>query len=147
MFNTKKRISVVFIVVLLLIAVYCANIILFVSPSKDTISLTKYINKHESKLIDLVGKYPNQYKALNNDIGVEAIDTRHDDICFIFSWSFDIPEGGSFLYFADDGILEVEGFSFTEDTYIDGLGITGHGYIRCVRLNQNWFFIEYNIPT
>lgn len=147
MIISKKRIGVAFIVVMLLIAIYCAKVMLFVTPSRDAAKLTRYVNEHESELIDLVRKYPSQYKKLNNHIGVEAIDTRDDDICFVFSWSFDIPEGGSFLYFADDGILETLEFSFTEDTYIDGLGLNEQGYIRCVRLKQNWFFVEYNIPT
>ena len=144
---SRKRIVVVFIVVLFLVAACCASVLLFVRPSKDVISLTKYVNEHESELIYLVRKYPNQYKALNNYIGVEAVDTRDEDICFIFSWSFNIPEGGSFLYYADDGILETLGFSFVADTSIDGLGLRGDGYIKCVMLKQNWFFIEYNIPT
>lgn len=144
---SRKRIWVVFTIVILLIAVYCVYVMLFVTPSRDAVKLAKYVDKHESELIDLAGKYPNQYEKLNNYLGVIAIDTREDDICFAFSWSFDIPEGGSFLYFSDDGILDTLGYSFIEDTYIDGLGITGQGYIRCFRLDQNWFFVEHNIPT
>ena len=147
MLAPRKHIWILITVVILLVATYCASTMLFVAPSKEAADLTKYISEHESELINLIEKYPGQYRRVNNHTGIKAIDTRDDDSCFIFSWSFDLPEGGSFVYFADDGVLEILGFSFTEDTHVEGLGLGGQGYIKCVMLKQNWFFIEYNIPT
>ena len=76
---SRKRIVVVFIVVLFLVAACCASVLLFVRPSKDVISLRKYVNEHESELIYLVRKYPNQYKALNNYIGACLIKNMRED--------------------------------------------------------------------
>ncbi len=113
-------------------------------PDKD--SLTKYLNKHEQWLLELASSHPDTYKNVNT-YGLKSIDTRSDDICYTFSWSFDVAEGGKFLYYAGDGVLENSGYAFTDDAYIDGLGINGKGYIKCTHLKENWFFVEYMIPT
>ena len=113
-------------------------------PDKD--SLTRYLNKHEQRLLELASDHPDTYKNVNA-FGIKSIDTRSDDVEYTFSWSFDVAEGGKFLYYASDGILENSGYTFTDDEYIDGLGINGKGYIQCTRLKENWFFVEYMIPT
>lgn len=113
-------------------------------PNKD--SLTKYLNKHEKWLLELANDHPDTYESVNT-FGLKSIDTRSDDIRYIFSWTYDIAEGGKYLYYANDGVLENSGYTFTDDAYIDGLGINGKGYIKCTRLKENWFFVESMIPT
>lgn len=132
---------------LLLCAIICVVVVITKSPSKDQAKLTEYINKHEEELIKLADQYPNQYKDLDGYLGIKTIDTRTDSACYHFSWSNDIPEGGSFIYYSSDGVIEVSGHSFAESSFIDGLGINGKGYIKCVLLKQNWFFVEYYLPT
>ena len=113
-------------------------------PNKD--SLTEYLNKHEKWLLELANDYPGISKTVNT-FGLKSIDTRSNDILYTFSWSFAVAEGWAFLYYADDGVLENSGYTFTDDAYIDGLGINGKGYIKCTRLKENWFFVEGMIPT
>ena len=145
---SKKRDFLIMGAIVLVCALVCTILIISgKSPSKDPKKLTEYINKHESELIELTTHYPEQYKSISNYLGIDSIDTRTKDVRFSFSWSFDIPEGGSFLYYSKDGILENSGYSFNDSAYIDGLGIRGNGYINCIKLKQNWFFVEYNIPT
>ncbi len=145
---SKKQVFFVTGIIIVACAIVCTILTISgKSPSKDPEKLTEYINKHETELVELATQNPNQKKSINNFLGIDSIDTRTDDVCFSFSWSFDIPEGGCFLYYARDGILENSGFSFTDSAYIDGLGIRGNGYIKCIKLKQNWFYIEYNIPT
>ena len=132
---------------LLLCAIICVVFVMTKSPSKDQAKLTEYINKHEEELIKLADQYPNQYKDLDGYLGIKTIDTRTDSACYHFSWSNDIPEGGSLIYYASDGVIEISGHSFADSSFIDGLGINGKGYIKCVLLKQNWFFVEYYLPT
>lgn len=113
-------------------------------PDKD--SLTEYLNKHEKWLLELAIDHPDTYESVNT-FGLKSIDTRSGDIRYIFSWTYDIAEGGKYLYYANDGVLENSGYTFTDDAYIDGLGVFGNGYIKCTRLKENWFFVEYMIPT
>lgn len=116
------------------------------SPSRDVDSLIEYIDESGDKLIELAAEYPNRYA--NIDIyGIVAVDTRGDDIRYVFEWSYDIPYDGCYLYYAADGILQNGEYEFDGDTYIDGLGMNGDGYIKCVKLRDNWFYSEYSIPT
>ena len=146
--DSRKRVILILAGIVIISAIICTILILSgKAPSNDPAELTAYIEKHESELIALAAQYPDQHKSLNNYFGLKSIDTRTDDVRYSFSWSYDIPEGGSFLYYARDGILENSGYSFTDSAYIDGLGIRGNGYIKCIKLRPNWFFIAYNIPT
>ena len=145
---SRKRVILILAGIVIISAIICTILILSgKAPSNDPAELTAYIDKHESELIALAAQYPDQHKSLNNYFGLKSIDTRTDVVRYSFSWSYDIPEGGSFLYYARDGILENSGCSFTDSAYIDGLGIRGNGYIKCIKLRPNWFFIAYNIPT
>ena len=121
---------------------------LLCTPSGNPESLSDYINKHESSLIALTESCPGQYKRLNGWLGIEAVDTREDArTCFIFPWSYELPEGCSFLYYTNNGLLEFSGYSFSDTAYINGLGIDGQGYIHCTMLKRNWFLVESYIPT
>ena len=117
------------------------------APSGNPESLADYIQRHEAALIELTAAYPDQYRRLSGRFGLEAIDTRGDSACFIFPWAYDIPADCRYLYYADDGVLEISGYSFFETACIDGLGINGQGYICCTMLRPNWFFVESYIPT
>ena len=135
-------------VVAVCIALVVCMIQLLCPPSRNAADLSDYIQKHEHTLVELAMDYPDQYKRLNGYLGIEAIDTREDACAaFSFPWSNDIPEGGSFLYYTENGILENSGYSISDTTRISGLGINGQGYIHCTLLKQNWFFVEYWIPT
>ena len=132
------------------VCVVAAVILIDISrmPSRNTASLSDYIKKHESSLIELTTNYPNQYKKLNGYLGIDAIDTRaegHTD--FVFPWSYDISEGSSYLIYTSSGILNVLGDSISDTTCIYGLGINGKGYISCTKIKQNWFFVESYLPT
>ena len=145
---SKKRVYIYLAAIVLVCAVICTIIILSdKSPSRDPVELAKYVNKHESELIELAKQYPDRYANINHDLGVKSIDTRGKDVRYCFSWSFDLPEGESVLYYASDGVVEFSDYTFTDNATIEGLGVNGKGYIQCTLLKPNWFFIECNIPT
>ena len=143
---SKKHIWLISVIVVCVVAVVLSISLLY-KPSRNSTSLSNYIDKHESSLMELITNYPDQYKELNGLLGIYAIDTRNSAFTrFIFPWSFDVPDD-SFLYYTSNGILEISGYSFADSACVNGLGVTGKGYINCTKLNQNWFFVKTFIPT
>ncbi len=144
---SKKRLWIVLVAAVVACVAIRAVFFLADAPSSDPAKLTAYINRHESELMELAAQYPNEYKEINSFHGVKSVDTRFGHTCYGFSWSYWTPEGSKFLYYAHDDMLELHGYTFSDSVCIDGMGANGQGYIKCLRLKQNWFFIESYIPT
>ena len=144
---SKKRLWIILAVAVVAGVAVCAVVVLADTPSSDPAKLTAYVNRHESELIELATQYPNEYREISSFSSLKSVDTRWDDVCYGFSWSYEIPEGSKFLYYTDDDVLESLGYTFKDSACIDGLGANGQGYIKCLRLKQNWFFIESYYPT
>ena len=144
---SKKRIWFILGAVIIAGVAVCAAVFLDEAPSSDPTKLTAYVNRHESELIALAAQYPNEYREISSLLGIKSVDTRLDDVCYGFSWSYWTPEGTKFLYYADDDMIESDGYTFSDSAFTDGLGANGQGYIKCTKLKQNWYFIESYIPT
>ena len=144
---SKKRFGAVFAAAAIICVLVCAIAVVSDRPPRDAKKLAAYIDRHAPELIALAKQYPNQYMDISRFSSLKSIDTRFDDVRYGFSWSYDVPEGQSFLYYAEDDMLHYDAWSFADSTRIDGLGINGQGYINCIRLRENWYFLECYLPT
>jgi len=144
----KKRwkIAIGLTAVALVAVLICTGMLLsaFHTPSPER--MARLVKKSASVLMEMAEAHAGQYARVDG-FGVEAVDARGDDICYIFPWSFNQPEGGNFLYYADDGTVEYCGITFETSGYVGGLGIGGAGYIRCSEVGSGWFYIESYLPT
>ena len=49
--------------------------------------------------------------------------------------------------YAKDGAIEYLDYTFADSSYIEGLDVNGRGYINCVRLTENRYFVDSYLPT
>ncbi len=77
-------------------------------------------------------------------------DFRNPERC-VFLFDSHILEGGVELcYCPEDRYVIDDAYAVTAQSdaiRLEGLGIDGTGYILCVRVCENWFYVESVLPT
>ena len=77
-------------------------------------------------------------------------DFRNPERC-VFLFDSHILEGGVTLCYCPEDLYVIDNAHVvtaqTDTLRLEGLGIDGSGYTLCVRVCENWFYVESLLPT
>lgn len=116
--------------------------------------------KHGEKLAALAetwrGEFVNRDHAAYRDFASQlqleliAVNAREQD-CTVFSFSSWHPETSVHLCYVPADQYEMPDGQFVTgsngELRTEGLGMGGRGYILCVRVAEDWFYVEQYLPT
>lgn len=154
------RIKIALLLMLLSFSVAC---ILSVNNNVDESSYTicsEDILQNSSTLLDLISDNSSSYIGKSNKIlsgfqscfrlELTSVDIRVPDYV-TFSFDCNHPETTiQVTYCSSDQFLVPPDHFVTasnQQVRIEHLGITDNGYIHCIRILDNWFYVESFLPT
>lgn len=121
---------------------------------------TADVNRQGEQLRQLMQVYQGEfvdsrhegYRKLDKllQLKLRYADFRNPERC-VFLFDSHILEGGVTLCYCPEDMYVIDNAHVvtaqTDTLRLEGLGIDGSGYTLCVRVCENWFYVESLLPT
>ena len=162
-----KKTALLIITMILCLAMTGCNA--FLSKSRDSLikwladnreAMEKMISAEQTgRIIRYDRELVDQWSSFFRDgrLGEVSYDQNTGDCHLNFNGIDEIPEGDRYLVFSRRSMEEIAPMTFLDNRiiqektesrlYYTGVGSGGRGYILVERIDENWYYIEYNYPT
>ena len=162
-----KKAALLIITMILCLAMTGCNA--FLSKSRDSLikwladnreAMEKMISAEQTgRIIRYDRELLDQWSSLFRDGQLREVSYNPDTgDCNLDFYGYDeIPEGDRYLVFSSRSMEEIAPLDPLDNPiiqqktesrlYYTGVGAGGRGYILVERIEENWYYIEYNYPT